>query len=154
MSKIVDCVIYPIRLLLLSSKMQISPHKLNNLCITDKKLLLSVAVLTGRLKWVNYQEISNCCRPVLTYWLTDWRRHVRQFAATAFLCCGSCVQWVMKFFYMADVNSFLLMNLDNAYFSKHLTENSVWVAKSCITVCFTYSWKMVSFWTQIFHKVV
>ena len=28
-------VIYPIRLVLLSSKMQISPDKLNNLCITD-----------------------------------------------------------------------------------------------------------------------
>jgi len=34
--KIVDYVIYPIRLALLSSKMQISPDKLNNLCITDK----------------------------------------------------------------------------------------------------------------------
>ena len=29
-------VIYPIRLALLSSKMQISPDKLNNLCITEK----------------------------------------------------------------------------------------------------------------------
>ena len=34
--KIVDCVIYPIHLALLSSKMQILPDKLNNLCITDK----------------------------------------------------------------------------------------------------------------------
>ena len=34
--KIVDCVIYPIRLALLSTKMQISPDKLNNLCITDR----------------------------------------------------------------------------------------------------------------------
>jgi len=34
--KIVDYVIYPIRLALLSSKMQISPDKLNNLFITDK----------------------------------------------------------------------------------------------------------------------
>jgi len=33
----------------------------------------TVAMLTDRLIWVNYQEISNCCRPVLTYWLTDWR---------------------------------------------------------------------------------
>ena len=32
----------------LSSKMQISPDKLNNLCIRQK-LLLSVAMLTGRL---------------------------------------------------------------------------------------------------------
>ena len=34
--KIFDCVIYPIRLALLSSKMQISPDKLNNLCIINK----------------------------------------------------------------------------------------------------------------------
>ena len=34
--KIVDCVIYPIRLALLSSKMQISPDKMNNLCITHR----------------------------------------------------------------------------------------------------------------------
>ena len=83
--------------------MQILPDKLNNLCIT-KRNLLSVAMLTGRLMGVNYQEISNCCRPVLTYWLTDWRHQwltdcwsctVRHFAATAFLCCGSSAQWVM-----------------------------------------------------------
>jgi len=35
-AKMVDCVIHPIRLSLLSSKMQISPDKLNNLCITDR----------------------------------------------------------------------------------------------------------------------
>ena len=34
--KIVDCFIYPIRLALLSSKMQILPDTLNNLCITDR----------------------------------------------------------------------------------------------------------------------
>ena len=34
--KIVDSVMYPIRLALLSSKMQISPDKLNNLCNTDR----------------------------------------------------------------------------------------------------------------------
>ena len=32
----IDCVIHPIRLALLSSKMQISLDKLNNLCITDR----------------------------------------------------------------------------------------------------------------------
>ena len=35
-AKIVECVIYPIRLALLSSKMQISPDKLNNLWITNR----------------------------------------------------------------------------------------------------------------------
>jgi len=47
--KIADCVMYPIRLALLSSKMQISPDKLNNLCnmcITDRHCY---AMLTGRL---------------------------------------------------------------------------------------------------------
>jgi len=34
--KMVDCVIHPIRLRRLSSKMQNSPDKLNNLCITDR----------------------------------------------------------------------------------------------------------------------
>ena len=34
--KIVDCVIHLIRLALLSSKMQISPDKLNNSCITER----------------------------------------------------------------------------------------------------------------------
>jgi len=53
-------------------------------------------MLTGRLMWVNYQELSNCYQ----FWLTDWQTdtvsdwltadHVRHFAATAFLCCGSC----------------------------------------------------------------
>ena len=40
--------------------------------------------------WVYYQQIWNCCRPVLTYWQTDaisnWPTadHVRDFAATSF----------------------------------------------------------------------
>ena len=37
-----------------------------------QKLLLIVVMLTGRLIRVYYQQISNCCRPALTYWLTDW----------------------------------------------------------------------------------
>ena len=37
--KMVDCVIHPIRLELLSSKMQTSPDKLNNLCITAESVI-------------------------------------------------------------------------------------------------------------------
>ena len=37
--------------------------------------------------WVNYQEISNCCRPVLTYWLTDWRH---QWLTDCWLCMAFC----------------------------------------------------------------
>ena len=36
MGRIINCVIYPICHALLSSKMQASPDKLNNLCITDR----------------------------------------------------------------------------------------------------------------------
>ena len=76
-------------------------------------------MLIGRLVWVNCQEISNCCRPVLTYWLTDWclsdwptADHVRHFAATAFLCCGLRQFCTVGhgIFYMANVNDFLLVN--------------------------------------------
>ena len=41
----------------------------------------------GRLMWVNYQEISNCCRPVLTYWLTDWRS---QWLTDCWSCTAFC----------------------------------------------------------------
>ena len=55
-----------------------------------------------------YQQLSTA---VDLFWLTDrqtdaindWPTtdNVRQFAVTAVLCCGSCVQWVVGFFYMA-----------------------------------------------------
>jgi len=34
-SKMVHCFMHPIRIVLLSSKMLVSPDNLNNLCITD-----------------------------------------------------------------------------------------------------------------------
>ena len=34
--QMVDCFMHPIRIALLSTKMLISPDKLNNLCITDR----------------------------------------------------------------------------------------------------------------------
>ena len=65
-------------------------------------------------------HISNYQTALDQFWLNDWQTdtisewptadHVRHFAVTAFLCSGSCVQWVMGFFYMADVNNFLLLN--------------------------------------------
>ena len=58
-------------------------------------------MLIGRLMQFYYQQISNCCRPVLIYWLRDWHH-----------------QWLT---------------------------DSVWVAKSCITVCFTYSLRTAIF---------
>ena len=54
---------------------------------------VAVVMLICRLLWVCYQQISNCCRPVSTYWLTDWRHQwltdcwscrLRHFGATSF----------------------------------------------------------------------
>ena len=39
-------------------------------CVLQTKTVIKHVTWTGRLMWVNYQEISNCCRPVLTL-LTD-----------------------------------------------------------------------------------
>ena len=85
--KMIDCVIHPICLALLFSKMQISPHKLNNLCIRQK-LLLSIAMLIGRLVRVNYQEISNCC--IDQFWLTDWQTDAISDWPTAILLRQFC----------------------------------------------------------------
>ena len=49
---------------------------------------------------------------------------------------------------MAHVNNFV-SEINNAYFSRHLFENNVWVAKSCVTVCFTYSSKVAILNTDI-----
>ena len=73
-------------------------------CVHGQKLLLIVIIIIGRLMWVYYQQMSNCCRPVLTYWQTDaisdlpTADHVRHFTAAVFLFCGSCVQLVTGFF--------------------------------------------------------
>ena len=44
-------------------------------------------MLIGRLMWVYYQQISNCCTPVLTYWLTDWRH---QWLTDCWSCAAFC----------------------------------------------------------------
>jgi len=41
-AKMVDCFMPPIRIALLSTKMLISPDKLNNLCITDRNCYYSL----------------------------------------------------------------------------------------------------------------
>ena len=74
-------------------------------CVLQTETVIKHCYVISRLMWVNYQELSTA---VDQFWLTDWHTeavsdlptadHVRHFAATAFLCCSSCVQWVMGFF--------------------------------------------------------
>jgi len=87
-------------------------------CVLQTKTVIKRCYVNSRLMWVNYQEVSNCCRPVLTYWLTDWRRQrlTDCWSCTAF-CRDSfslsrqlCTVGYGIFFYMANVNNFLLVN--------------------------------------------
>ena len=79
-----------------------------------------------------YQRTSNYYRPVLTYWPIGWRN-----------------QWLIMYGILLRQLFFVWLISEDIYF-----KTGVWVAKSCITVCFTYSLRYVIFWTQIFHKVV
>jgi len=46
--------------------------------------------VVGRLMSVYYQQISDCCRPVLTYSLTDWRhQQLTNFSS----CSGAARTW-------------------------------------------------------------
>jgi len=112
-----DCFMRPIRIALLSQRCwsrQISwitcvlrTETVTNHCYVNRQT--NVSLLSTK-----YQTAVD------QFWLTDWQTdaisdwptadHVRHFAATVFLCCGSCVQWVIGFFYMADVNYFLSLN--------------------------------------------
>jgi len=86
-------------------------------CVLQTETVIKRCYVNSRLMWVNYQEISNSCRLVLTYWLTDWRR---QWLTDCWLCTAFCrdsfslLQQLCTvgygIFYMADVNNFLLVN--------------------------------------------
>jgi len=72
--------------------------------------------------WVCYQQISNCCRPVMTYWLTDWHH---QWLTDCWSCMAFCCS--IFFFVTAVVHSqswdfiygwcehLFLSGLDNAF---------------------------------------
>ena len=79
--------------------------------------------LIDRLMWVYYQQISNCCRPVSTYWYTC-HQLIDCWSCTAF-CCDvfffvTAVVYNQSWwdFHMVDANIFLSVNWKkNAYFT-------------------------------------
>jgi len=82
-----------------------------------QKLLLIALKLIVRLMWVYCQQTSNCCRPVLTYWLTDWRHQWLTDCRPCSAFCRDVFSLLQKlwtvghaFSNMADVNIFLLGN--------------------------------------------
>jgi len=96
------------------------------------------------------------------FWLTetDWRRQwlTDCWSCTAF-CCNifsllrqlCTVGW--DFLYGRCKRLFVI-ELNNAYFSRHLFLNNVWVAKFCITVCFTYSLSIAIFEHRYFTRSI
>ena len=114
-----DCFMRPIRIALLSSKMLISPDKL--IIVLWTETVTSRCYINRQIMWVYYQQLSksNFCRPVLTYWLTDWRH---QWLTDCWvLIIYNILLWQLFFvaaivyswswdFYMADVNKFLIVN--------------------------------------------
>jgi len=106
-------------------------------------------MLIGRSVWVYYQEISNCCRPVLTYWLTDlcYQWQTDWWSCTAF-CCNvfSFLQQLCTvdngIFIWLVWTSFLLVNyiinmLPDKYF-----KIVFWMAKSYTAVWSVTSWAL------------
>jgi len=91
-----DCCMSPFCLAFLSSKMLISPDRLNNLYITTKTVANRCDV-NRQINVSLLSTISNCCRPVLTYWLTDWRH---QWLTDCWSCTAFCRD---SFFFVAAV---------------------------------------------------
>jgi len=150
--RLIDCFMRPIRLALLSSKMLLSSDKMYySLYITDK---LTSHYVNRQINVSYYQQISNCCRPVLTYWPIDWRHQwlTDCWSCTAFSCDSfSLLRHLCTvghgIFLYGQCKQLLVSELNNAYFCRHLFEKSVWLAKYVITVCFTYSLSITIFWT-------
>jgi len=81
-------------------------------------------MLIGTLMWVYYKQISNCCRPVLTYWLPDWRhqRLTDCWSCTAFCCDSFSLLWQLctvghGIFLYGRCKQLFASKWNNAYFS-------------------------------------
>jgi len=96
-------------------------------CVLQTLTVIKRCCVNRQIVWVNYQEISNCCRPVLTYWLTDWRRQwlTDCWSCTAF--CRDSFSLLRQFctvghgiFLCGWCKQLFISELNNAYFSRHL----------------------------------
>ena len=142
----VDCFMRPIRLALLSSNMLTAPDKLNNLWIMDRNCY-NCYFVNRQINVSYYQPISNCCRPVLTYWPIDWCHQwlTNCWSRTAFCCNSFSLLWVWDWngllcaikkllthsvvavvysgswdFLYGQCKQLFVSELNHAYFSRHL----------------------------------
>ena len=128
-----------------------------------QKLLLVVVMSIGRLMSVYYQQASNFCRPVFTYWLTDWRHRwlTDCWSYTAFCCDSFSLLWQLctvghGILLYGRCQQLFVSELNNTFHQTFILKQCLSGYKSCITVYFTYmySLRIAIFSTQIFHKLV
>ena len=81
-----------------------------------------------------YQQISNCCKLVLTYWQTDWRRQWLTDCWSCTALCSNIIFFVTAVVYSGSWNflygwcEYLFVSeLNNAYFTRQIFQNSFWV---------------------------
>ena len=111
-------------------------HPINKItCVLLLETVVIVVLLTDTLMWVYNQQISDCCRPVLTqnwstdFWLTDYRLTPSVtdrvlimysiFRWHLFLCYSSCVQSVLGLFIWL-MWRFFACKLNNVYFTRQI----------------------------------
>ena len=96
-------------------------------CVLQTETVIKRCCVNRQISVSYFQEISNCCRSVLTYWLTDWRQQwlTDCWSRTAF-CCDS-FSLLRQFCTVGHGNSLygrckqlFVSELNNAYFSRYL----------------------------------
>jgi len=84
-------------------------------CVRWTDTITNHAMLIGRLIHL-LSKMLNCCRPVLTYWLTDWHHQWLTDCWSYMAFCSNIFSLLRQLctvgygiFYVADVNIFLLV---------------------------------------------
>jgi len=64
-------------------------------CVLWTETVTNHCYVNRQINMSNYQQVSNCCRPVLTYWPTDWCHQwlTDCWSCTAFCCDSFSLLW-------------------------------------------------------------
>jgi len=104
--------------------------------ILQTKTVTNFCCVNRQLNAVYHQQISKCCRPVLTYWLTDWHY---QWLTDCWSCTAVCCD---IFFFVAVAAAVYSRSLDFFYIASYLHEYRV----QCFVL---YFWLTVYVQTQM-----
>ena len=93
-------------------------------CVLQTETVIKRCCVNRQISVSYFQKISNCCRPVLTYWLTDWRHQwlTDCWSCTAFCCyCFSLLRQLRAVGHVIlRCKQLFVSELNNGYFSRHL----------------------------------